>query len=105
MSAHPQNSGFKFLSTDRRVREDRRFVVGKGNYVADLKRPGMLHAAIVHSPHTAAKIAKIDASKALALPGVHYVLTGEELAAAVDPMMNGLETPKVQRYSLAVGQA
>ncbi len=65
----------------------------------------MLHVAIVHSPHTAAKIISIDASKALALPGVHHVLTGADLAAAVEPMMNGLDTPKVQRYSLAVGQA
>ena len=38
------------------------------------------------------------------MPGVHYVLTGEELAKAVEPMMNGLDTPKVRRYSLAVGQ-
>ena len=47
----------------------------------------------------------IDASAALALPGVRHVLTGADLAAAVDPMMNGLDTPNVQRYSLAVGQA
>jgi 2-furoyl-CoA dehydrogenase large subunit len=95
---------FRFLSTNRRVREDRRFVAGKGNYVADIVRPGMLHAAIVQAPVTAAKIVSIDASKALAMPGVHYVLTGEELASAVEPMMNGLDTPKVLRYSLAVGQ-
>ena len=38
------------------------------------------------------------------MPGVHYVLTGEELAAAVDPLMNGLDTPNVKRYPLAVGQ-
>ncbi|HZP76972.1 MAG TPA: xanthine dehydrogenase family protein molybdopterin-binding subunit, partial [Pseudolabrys sp.] len=81
------------------------FVVGRGNYVADIKRDGMLHVAIVPSAHAAARIVSIDASAALALPGVHHVLTGEELAAAVDPMMNGLDTPRVQRYSLAVGQA
>lgn len=96
---------FKFLSTNRRVQEDRRFVAGKGKFVADISRPGMLHAALVHSTETAAKIISIDASQALALPGVHCVLTGEELAAAVEPMMNGLDTPNVQRYSLAVGQA
>ncbi len=95
---------FKFLSSNRRVREDRRFVAGKGNYVADIKRPGMVHAVPVPATVTAAKIKSIDASKALALPGVHYVLTGEELAGAVEPMMNGLNTPKVLRYSLAVDQ-
>jgi 2-furoyl-CoA dehydrogenase large subunit len=95
---------FKFVSTSRRVREDRRFVVGRGNYVADIKRDGMLHVAVVASPHPAARILAIDASAALALPGVHHVLTGPELAAAVDPMLNGLDTPRVRRYSLAVGQ-
>lgn len=96
---------FRFVSANRRVREDRRFVVGRGNYVADIKRDGMLHVAIVPSAHAAARIVAIDASAALALPGVHHVLTGEELGRAVDPMMNGLDTPQVRRYSLAVGQA
>jgi 3-oxo-Delta1-steroid hydratase/dehydrogenase large subunit len=95
---------FRFVSTNRRVREDRRFVVGRGNYVADIKRDGMLHVAIVPSAHAAARIVSIDASAALAMPGVHHVLTGEELAAAVDPMLNGLDTPRVRRYPLAVGQ-
>jgi 2-furoyl-CoA dehydrogenase large subunit len=98
-------SKFQFLSRERRVREDRRFVAGKGRYVADINRPDALHVALVHSPHPAAKIVNIDASAALALPGVRHVLTGADLAAAVDPLMNGLDTPHVRRYPLAVGQA
>ncbi len=98
-------SKLKFASTGRRVREDRRFVVGRGNFVADIKREGMLHVALVSSPHPAARIVSIDAAAALALPGVHCVLTGEELSAAVEPLMNGLDTPQVRRYPLAVGQA
>ncbi len=101
MSA-PRN--FKFVETPRRVREDRRFVVGRGRYVADVKLPGLLHVALVASPHAAARIVSIDASAALAMPGVHAVLTGAELAAAVDPLMNGLDTPRVRRFPLAVGQ-
>jgi len=95
---------FKFVSTNRRVREDRRFVVGRGNYVADIRRDGTLHVAIVPSAHPAARIVAIDAAAALAMPGVHDVVTGAELAAAVEAMMNGLDTPQVRRYSLAVGQ-
>ena len=95
---------FKFVSANRRVREDRRFVAGRGNYVADIKRDGMLHVAIVASRHPAARILSIDATAALSLPGVHHVVTGAELAAAVDPMLNGLDTPRVRRFSLAVGQ-
>lgn len=103
MSVTP--SKFRYISHDRRVQEDRRFVVGKGNYVADIVRPNMKHVALVFSPYPAARIVKIDGSEALAMPGVHYVLTGDELAAATLPMPNGMPTPEVKRYSLAVGQA
>src|ERR1700733_1967719 len=102
MTADPAT--FRFVSTNRRVREDRRFVAGRGYYVADVALEGMLHVAILPPQHPAARIVSIDASAALAMPGVHYVLTGDELAAATDPLMNGLDTPKVQRHPLAVGQ-
>jgi 2-furoyl-CoA dehydrogenase large subunit len=96
-------SKFRYISTDRRVREDRRFVVGKGRYIADLAAEGMLHVALVPSQHPAAIIKSIDASKALAMPGVHAVVDGAEIAAASEPLMNGLDTPNVKRYPLAVG--
>src|ERR1700712_5819861 len=102
MSAGPL--AFRFVSTNRRVREDRRFVAGQGRFVADVALEGMLHVAVLPSQHPAARIVSIDASAALAMPGVHYVLTGDELAAATDPLMNGLDTPKVRRHPLAVGQ-
>src|SRR5260370_10564377 len=102
MSADPLS--FRFVSTSRRVREDRRFVAGHGQFVADVALEGMLHVAILPSQHPAARIVSIDASEALAMPGVHYVLTGDELAAATDPLMNGLDTPRVKRHPLAVGQ-
>jgi 2-furoyl-CoA dehydrogenase large subunit len=95
---------FKFISADRRVREDRRFVAGQGRYVGDIDEAGLLHVAIVHAPHTAARIISFDASRALAMPGVVAVVEGDELAANVEPLMNGLDTPKVQRYPLAVQQ-
>ena len=96
---------FRYVGHKRRVREDRRFVAGGGHYAADLVLPGLLHCAPVQSEHPAARIVAIDASAALALPGVHAVLTGAELAVAVEPLMNGADTPQVVRYSLAVGQA
>ncbi len=64
-----------------RRKEDRRFITGRGNYVADLKRPGMAAAAFVRSPHAHARLRGIDTAPALALPGVLAVLTGAELAA------------------------
>ncbi|HEX4836889.1 MAG TPA: aerobic carbon-monoxide dehydrogenase large subunit [bacterium] len=61
-------------------KEDPRFIRGKGTYVDDIQLPGMLYLDIVRSPFAHAKITKIDASKALAIPGVLAVITGQDLA-------------------------
>src|SRR5919108_2255829 len=63
-----------------RRKEDPRFIRGKGTYVDDLQLPGMLYLDIVRSPFAHAKIKKIDASRALAIPGVLAVITGQDLA-------------------------
>jgi len=63
-------------------KEDARFLRGKGHYVDDIKLPGMLYMDIVRSPYAHARITGIDASKALALPGVLAVVTGKDLDAA-----------------------
>src|SRR3979490_323857 len=96
---------FRYVSSDRRVREDRRFVAGKGRFVADIALPGTRHVALVTCPHPAARIVAIDKRAALAMPGVHYVLDGAELAAATLPLMAGLDTPNVPRRPLAVDVA
>src|SRR6185369_16089408 len=101
MSATP----FRFVSTDRRVREDRRFVAGKGRFAADIALAGTRHVALVSCPWPAARIVSIDKSAALKMPGVHYVLDGQELAAATPPLMAGLDTPNVPRRPLAVDTA
>jgi 2-furoyl-CoA dehydrogenase large subunit len=99
------HSRFRFVSTDRRVREDRRFVAGKGRFAADIALAGTRHVALVTSPHAAARIMSIDKTAALALPGVHHVLDGRELAAATAPLAAGLDTPNVPRRPLAVDVA
>jgi len=76
----------RFVSADRRVREDRRFVAGKGRFVADIDLPNTKHVALLTCPHAAARIISIDKRAALAMPGVHYVLDGSELAAATLPL-------------------
>src|SRR5438309_389959 len=60
-------------------KEDARFIRGKGNYVDDVRLPGMIWLDIVRSPYAHAKITKIDTSKAMAIPGVLAVITGEML--------------------------
>jgi carbon-monoxide dehydrogenase large subunit len=61
-------------------KEDPRFIRGQGTYVDDIELPGMLYLDIVRSPYAHATIKHIDTSKALALPGVIDVITGETLA-------------------------
>lgn len=68
----------------KKRKEDPRFIQGKGNYVDDVKLPGMLYMDIVRSPYAHAKINSIDASAALEMDGVLAVITGEDLKAAGD---------------------
>src|SRR5690242_13469333 len=54
-------------------------VTGATRFADDLFLPRMLYAKLLRSPHPHARIASIDVSKALALPGVKAVLTGKDL--------------------------
>jgi 2-furoyl-CoA dehydrogenase large subunit len=101
----PLPAAFKYVSRKRRVREDRRFVAGRATYVADVTPPGTLHAAVLTSPYACARIVAIDATEALAMPGVHLVIGGAELAAATDALLVGVDAPLVKRYPLAVDRA
>jgi carbon-monoxide dehydrogenase large subunit len=67
------------LGTSRKRVEDARFTQGKGNYVDDIKLPGMLFGDFVRSPYAHARVKSIDAAAARALPGVVAVLTADEL--------------------------
>jgi carbon-monoxide dehydrogenase large subunit len=65
--------------------EDPRLLRGLGCFVDDVHPAGVLHAAVLRSPHAHARIAAIDASRARALPGVHLVLTAADLGALNQP--------------------
>jgi carbon-monoxide dehydrogenase large subunit len=85
-------------------KEDDRFIRGRGNYIDDIRLPGMLYQAILRSPFAHAKINGIDASRAQAVPGVIAVVTGDLMAQhnlAWMPTMSGdtqavLATDKVR---------
>src|SRR5215471_3629626 len=85
-------------------KEDGRFLVGRGNYLDDVSLPGMLHMAILRSPHAHARIRSVDTAAASAAPGVVAVVTGELMAQhnlAWMPTMSGdtqavLATDKVR---------
>ena len=63
--------------------EDARLLLGQGSYVADIQLPGMLHAAVVRSPHAHALLKSVDVSAARSLPGVVTVITGEDTTGVV----------------------
>src|SRR5271168_2519482 len=67
------------LGTKRKRVEDARFTQGKGNYIDDMKLPGMLFGDFVRSPYGHARVKSIKKDAALALPGVKAVLTAADL--------------------------
>ncbi|UGT91017.1 xanthine dehydrogenase family protein molybdopterin-binding subunit [Mycobacterium ostraviense] len=88
--------------------EDSRLLTGHGSFVDDISRPGMLHACFVRSPFARARINSIDASAALALPGVHAVFTAADLNPDVREAWHavaGKDVPDTPRPPLAEGEA
>ncbi len=79
---HAPEGPQKYIGKAVKRVEDPRFITGQGHYTDDINVHGQLHAAMLRSPYSHAKISKIDASAALALEGVHAVLTGQDLADA-----------------------
>jgi carbon-monoxide dehydrogenase large subunit len=78
--------------------EDLRFLRGKGEFVGDLFREGLLHAAIQRSPVAHGRIRKIDATPALALPGVRAVLTAADLGIVPKIPLRLLPLPGTERF-------
>jgi len=76
--------------------EDPRFLRGQGRYLDDIELPGMLHAAVVRSPHAHARIVSIDTSRAEQLPGVVRVVTGADVAEHAAPLPSFGAGPIVQ---------
>jgi carbon-monoxide dehydrogenase large subunit len=72
-------------------KEDGRFVAGQGRYLDDVRVAGLLHLALVRSPHAHARVRGIDATAARATAGVLVVLTLDDLpelvAATVPPLV------------------
>ena len=77
--AEDRKAGLEGIGCSRRRTEDARFIQGKGNYVDDVKLPGMLFGDFVRSPYGHARIKSINAEAALAVPGVKAVLTAADL--------------------------
>jgi aerobic carbon-monoxide dehydrogenase large subunit len=82
--------------------EDLRFVRGRGEYVGDLARDGLLHAAIFRSPVAHGVIRRLDVTAARAYPGVHAVITAGDLGAVPTIPMRMEPLPDLARFAQPV---
>ena len=78
--------------------EDLRFLRGRGEFVGDLVREGMLHAAILRSPIAHGRVRRLDATAARALPGVNAVITAAEVGAVPRIPLRLLPLPGTERF-------
>jgi carbon-monoxide dehydrogenase large subunit len=78
--------------------EDLRFLRGRGEFVGDLRRDGMLHAAILRSPIAHGHIRGLDATAARAMAGVHAVVTAAEIGAVPRIPLRLLPLPGTERF-------
>ncbi|GAY07953.1 xanthine dehydrogenase family protein molybdopterin-binding subunit [Pseudonocardia sp. N23] len=81
-----ENGGRRWVGRSVLRKEDPKLLAGRAVYVGDVALPGMLHGAVLRSPHAHARIVSIDTSAAEAIPGVAAVLTGAQAAELVNPM-------------------
>src|SRR5580693_4753411 len=77
--------------------EDPALLTGRARFVDDIRLPGVLHGAFVRSPHPHAHIRGIDTAAALAMPGVHAVLTARDMPGrlATDPIPTPVPNPAI----------
>src|SRR3984957_7747917 len=78
--------------------EDLRFLRGRGEFVGDLRRERMLHAAILRSPIAHGRIRGLDATAALALPGVRAVVTAADIGVVPTIPLRLLALPGTERF-------
>ena len=75
----------RFVGKEIKRVEDPGLVAGTAAFIDNLSLPGMLHCAILRSPHPHARVVKVDVRAAEALPGVFAVLTGEDVRRWANP--------------------
>ncbi|MBM3527649.1 MAG: xanthine dehydrogenase family protein molybdopterin-binding subunit [Alphaproteobacteria bacterium] len=91
MDRNPKADGGPYIGRSLPRFEDLRLVRGGGRYSDDVSVPGQAYAAFVRSPHAHARIVRIDAAAARAMPGVIAVLTGADYVA--DGLKGAMQRP------------
>jgi carbon-monoxide dehydrogenase large subunit len=97
----------KYVGARTKRKEDPRLIRGMSTYVDDVRLHGMLHVAIVRSPHAHAQLKRIEAAAALKLPGVVAVFTAQDVQDKVGSVPCAAQIPdlKIPKHPvLAVGK-
>ena len=81
----PKKMEFKLLGHNYQTPDLVAKVTGAAKYAEDFRADGMVFIKLMPSPRPHAKIRSIDASAALAMPGVHGILTAKDLPAPPAP--------------------
>ena len=88
-----------YIGAPIKRKEDVRFLTGQANYLDDITRPGMLHAAVLRGPHGHARVLSIDTSAAVAMPGVAAVFTYDDIASLAKTIpVRVFELPGLDQY-------
>jgi aerobic carbon-monoxide dehydrogenase large subunit len=85
-----------------RRKEDRALVAGRGRYLDDLVRPGMVFLGVVRSPHSSARLKAIRTESAAALPGVLAAFAAEDLPEIERPIPPYFTRPKFRAFEQPV---
>jgi carbon-monoxide dehydrogenase large subunit len=84
-------TSFPFIGRSVKPYKSKRFVTGDGAYVADVRLPNMLHAALLRSMHAHARIGAIDVKQASGSDGVVGVWTGRDIDGRISPFPESFE--------------
>jgi len=96
----PERDDEEFVGKGLNRVEDHRILTGQAEYIHDISPDGCLEMGLLRTTHANAEIVDIDTSAAVGHPDCELVLTGEDIAAAYNPMPCGLDG--ISEWSLAV---
>ena len=91
-------AGYKLIGKNYTTADLHAKVTGKAKYAEDYRAEGMLFCKLLLSPLPHARVKRIDASEALAMPGVRVILTADDLPAPADTLTDNGTVIKASKW-------
>ena len=98
LKPRPFGTGYKLIGKDYPTNDLAAKVTGRAKYAEDFRAEGMLFCRLVLSPMPHARVKRINAEKALAMPGVKAVLTADDIPAQADYIDDNGQTIKASKW-------